>query len=304
MANKEKMFDAYNQHLNLIRELNITNRTDEYICPICLQGYCKDDLDKLSLEDAPQDALGGKKIAITCANCNNTCGNTIDFHLINYLDIIENKSFLSGTNRKIRIMDLGQGKPIEASFRINDNNEMELLIHRNFFNFPNYKERLDMLVVGKDVSVQDKPIKYDFRYVTAAIMKNAYIILFSKTGYTFLLDEYYNKIRTFITNPETITNPQSLWTIIPNNCCREGIFLSNNKNCRGFYIVYTVSKIKSYKIITYIPSPFVKFEEAISSFHKLRTERNGLLLQELNSQGLLWNKNEIKSIREWTYSKK
>ena len=299
MTNKEKMFDAYNQHLNIVRGLNITNRTDEYICPICLQGFCKDDIDQLSLEDAPQNALGGKKIALTCRKCNSTCGHTIDSHLVNSIIFYENKKFLTGSERKIRIPELD----INGILKVKNNNEKELLIPKNYFKSSIHSECLKTLVAGKEIGIQDKSQIVKFHYVTAAVIKSAYIILFNKTGYTFLLDEYYNAIRKYIVAPETITRPKGMWKIIKISNCSDGVYLSNSKKCRGFCIIYTVSKIQSYKIITYIPSPLVKFEDAIISFQNLKTG-NDLLLQKLDSQSLLVNADEIKSLREWTYSDK
>ena len=60
MADITKMFDAYKKHLDIIRELGITDRTDDYICPICLRGFSKEEITELSLEDVPQEKLGGR----------------------------------------------------------------------------------------------------------------------------------------------------------------------------------------------------------------------------------------------------
>lgn len=42
-----------------------------YPCPICLHGYLKDFKNSLSDEHVPPLSLGGKKMVITCCNCNN-----------------------------------------------------------------------------------------------------------------------------------------------------------------------------------------------------------------------------------------
>lgn len=53
----------------------------------------------------------------------------------------------------------------------------------------------NVLIEVEILSVEDVIIKKDIRRISAAILKNAYLILFSKTGYTFLFDPYYNCLR-------------------------------------------------------------------------------------------------------------
>ena len=300
MADISKMFDAYNRHLNIIRELGITDRTDDYICPICLHGYRRDELNELSLEDAPQKKLGGRKIAITCTHCNNTCGNTIDFHLVNYIDLMERKLFLPGSDRKIKITNIGEGKPIEATLRVNSRDEMEFEIHNDYYNSENYKERLDSIVKDTIIMVQDKPIKLKTNYVSAAIIKNAYIILFSLTGYTFLLDNYYNRIREHIKDPDTFGLPKGMWKRINYLPTEDGVYVSY-KHCLGFFIIYTVSKIQTYRYWVYIPSPSNDFDKSIEAFKKLKTG-DGLLLKRIENNSLLFEKEIIVFCREWIYS--
>jgi hypothetical protein len=53
-----------------------------YVCPLCLFAGSEKALDAgwLSREDVPPKALGGKKIVLTCAPCNNRAGHEIDWH--------------------------------------------------------------------------------------------------------------------------------------------------------------------------------------------------------------------------------
>lgn len=301
MADITKMFNAYNKHLNIIKELGITDRTDDYICPLCLHGFSKEEIKDLSLEDAPQDELGGKKIAITCKHCNNTCGSTIDYHLINYLRNKEKKLFLFGTDSKIRIVNLGSEKnSIQASLKVYNHDNIDLVISGKNNNPYGFKEKIDMIYDGKVLMAQDIPIRIDFRNVSAAIIKNAYIILFSNTGYTFLLDNYYNRVRDFIEDPSSPVLCDGMWKPISDTNCIDGVYLSNDKSCRGFYIIYTISQIQTYRLIVYIPSPLLDFDEAIAAFHEIKSGE-GLLSQRLDSKNLLFATDEIKLLRDWTY---
>ena len=209
MADILKMFDVYKTHLNMIHEMNKTEVTDEYICPICLKGYGKKDILELSLEDAPQQALGGQKIAITCKECNNTCGHSIDYHLINMLDYIEISCFLSGTDHRIKILNLDKEKPINALMEVKGKDDIKLIISEHNNNPYTLKERLNQLVDGKEITIQNKTIKVNIRNASAAIIKNAYIILIAKLGFSFILDKHYDRIRNRIFHEKTheiITN--------------------------------------------------------------------------------------------------
>ena len=52
-----------------------------YLCPICMIAYDIEHLASLTLEHVPQKSIGGKRICLTCVNCNNQSGHEIDAHL-------------------------------------------------------------------------------------------------------------------------------------------------------------------------------------------------------------------------------
>lgn len=301
MADISKMFDAYNRHLSIIRELGITDRIDDYICPICLQGFRKEDILKLSLEDAPQEKLGGSKIAITCKHCNNTCGNTIDFHLVNYINLMERRLFLPGSDRKVGITNLGKGKPIEAALKVYNRDEMDLVIHNDYYNSESYKERLDSIVKDTIIMVQDKPIKLNTKYVSAAIIKNAYIILFSLTGYTILLHNYYNRIRNHIKDPDSFDFPKGIWKRFNYLPIEDGVYISYNKQYLGFFIIYTITRIQSYRYLVYLPSSSINFDKAIEKVQKLKSG-DSVLLKRIDGFGFLFEKEKIELLRGLVYS--
>lgn len=303
MAEISKMFNAYSEHLKLVRELKITEREDEYICPICLRGYKKSEINQLSLEDVPQAALGGKKIAITCRRCNNTCGNTIDHHLINYIDSLENKNFLLGSNRKIKIINLGEGKPIEGSLMVLDSKNMKMLIPENYFKSPDFEKRLRTLSKGEEITLQNRGIKTEKSSVSAAILKNAYLILFSKFGYSFLLDDHYNTLRNQIQSHSTSLSPYKIWRKFEKSPTIDGIYFSCDNRYLGFFVVYTITRKQSYQITVYIPTPSVHLYSALNTIKNEATNGEGLSLTTFDTSNLLWDKGKIQSIRDWVYTK-
>lgn len=295
------MFDAYKKHLDILRELKLTNRTEDYICPICMHGFSKEEINKLSLEDVPQKALGGNEIAITCKKCNNTCGNTIDFHLVNFIEYKEMRNFLPGSDRKIRIVDLGDGKPIEATLKVNGKNDIKLMVHRDYFNSTNIGKRLKMLIKDKKITIQDKRKKWDLNIVSSAIIKNAYIILFSKLGYTLIFDDYYNGIRNQIQTPNISSLSSGIWTIQEKLPVGDGIYLSCDNRYRGFFVVYSILKNTSYRVMVYIPTPLINFKNATTTISDV-SQKKGLCLKKIDTTDFLINQEKIKSLRKWIYS--
>lgn len=301
MADISKMFDAYRMHLKMVQELSLTERTDEYICPICMKGYSKKDLAKLSLEDAPQQSLGGRKIAITCRICNNTCGHSIDNHLYNMLEYIERSHFLSGTNHRIKIMDLDEEKPIKATLEVKGKDDLKMLISENNNNPYTLKERLNKLVDGKEITIQNETIKVNIRRASAAIIKNAYIILFAKFGYSFILEKQYDRIREQIMSPEPYILPDGLWTMQKNLDLFDGVYLSSDNHYRGFFIAYTVKRRQLYRFLVFIPTPLIYYEEAAAIFRGIEPD-DRLSLMRIRNVDYLGSKGSIQLIRNWTCS--
>ncbi|MBI2907926.1 MAG: hypothetical protein HYX92_09750 [Chloroflexi bacterium] len=61
-----------------------------YICPLCMRGFLPAALDEnvLTLEHVPPQALGGKRILLTCCECNNRAGRELDCEMQALDDIL------------------------------------------------------------------------------------------------------------------------------------------------------------------------------------------------------------------------
>jgi hypothetical protein len=117
IGKRKKIFDKFVNQLKILNENNLLanfegHEEGVYICPICLNKFSKKDLsgnstNMLTLEDAPPKALGGKANTLTCKKCNNKCGYEIDFHLIERLIELDNRSFLPNTGSKVTLTHNG-----------------------------------------------------------------------------------------------------------------------------------------------------------------------------------------------------
>lgn len=129
MPQIETLFNIAATNLQLLRDNELQPREDsDFICPICLKPFKRADMGLLSMEDAPQASLGGKKIAVTCKICNNTCGNQSDVHLANFITYLENKENLPGTKKQVEFLD--NGHIIRGSVEVGDNRELSMILSK------------------------------------------------------------------------------------------------------------------------------------------------------------------------------
>lgn len=126
MPQIETIFNKFTTQLDILRDNKIMEIDGDYICPICLKKFKEEQLEELSLEDAPQYSLGGSKIAITCKKCNNYCGHKIDSHLINYLKYLDQKDFVPGSDRRIKVYE--NDRILNARLEVSDNQEMKIIL--------------------------------------------------------------------------------------------------------------------------------------------------------------------------------
>lgn len=271
----------------------------DYYCPLCLRPYSIADVKHLlTEEDVPQRSLGGEKITITCPDCNHNCGSNIDFHLKNTIELIEQKSFLPGTDRQVRVIKDGQ--QLNATLKVGENKSISLDINTKI-NAPNvwtnFKEYV--LLPENIIDVQDKPIKHDERRVEAALLKNAYLILFSKTGYAFLMDHYYDVFRSQILNPDKCLIPEGLWTI-QNLPVPDGIYYSMDNRYRGFFVIYSLKLVQIHRVCVLIPTPNVPLILAATELRKIQSGTK-IHIRELPDMDFLTNDEAVTRLRSWVY---
>ena len=174
-------------NINKLAAYNI-NIEGDYLCPLCLKAYKEQDVrNVLTEEDVPQHSLGGKRIVLTCKNCNSTCGSEIDIHLLNAIKLREQHLFLPDEKRKIHIEK--NGKILNADLQVDEDRTIKLLVNTKKNNPKVWADFHDNILLPNElVNIEDWPLKRDERRISAALIKNAYLLLFARTGYSFLYD--------------------------------------------------------------------------------------------------------------------
>lgn len=273
---------------------------EKYKCPLCLQSFSDEEvLNNLTEEDVPQKSLGGKRILLTCKKCNNTSGYSIDIHLLNAIKGLEQRQYLPSTEHQVTVID--SDKRLNAKVKIDDERNINLEINtkRNnpaVWNF--FKESI--LLKDNVINLKNNPLKRDERFISAALLKNAYFMLFARTGYTFLTDSFYNELREQICNPKPYILPERLWTMQNLYVC-DGIYLSKNNQLRGFFVIYTISLKHDYRVCVFIPVPTVPFLSAAYLLREL-TSNTRVPIEKLSSNfDFLNNKDDMMRLRNWCY---
>jgi hypothetical protein len=175
---------------------------DPYICLICLREFSEDHLNEdkyenfLTAEDAPPDALGGTKVALTCRECNNSCGQQIDWHLSEALRSIDDSRFYEGSKQSATIDYEGKkltvelealgGGSLTAYHAISHNNPT--LLEKFIFGIKNK-------TIGPVLNFEPPARRFLPERINYALVKTNYILTFAKFGYLFLLDDMYQPLR-------------------------------------------------------------------------------------------------------------
>ena len=278
LNSRKKLFDKFSNQLHLLKEnglINIDLKFDKtYICPICLDQFQEKDIissssNFLTEEDAPPAKLGGKRIVLTCKDCNSTAGHQIDNHLVNRIRENDENSFYKGTKQYRNIEFEGQN--ITAEITSNGDGTLRVF-HKSKNNNPSLLDKfvygIKNKTVGPLLNLEPKDYQVNSERVNLALLKTSYIITFSKFGYIFLLDDFFNPIRSQIRDMNAgyeshIFLSKQLET---NN---SGSYYVMNTGAKSIFNVFTLSTEYSQTVISsFIPMPNLTPEQIFENLTK------------------------------------
>ncbi|MGN1220702.1 MAG: HNH endonuclease [Candidatus Cryptobacteroides sp.] len=221
------------KNLLITRDANSTSLSLDYVCPLCMKSFPLEVAKvELTEEDVPQKSIGGHRITLTCKQCNNRCGSTIDAHLLETIKGIEQRAYLPGTDRKVTIQN------------------------------------------------GDKR-------------------LFARTGYTFLSDVFYDRLRQQIMTPDPYFLPERLWTF-QDVSVPDGIYLTRDNRHRGFFVVYSLKRLLSYRICVLIPTPKVEYLAACMELRKIHSKAS-IRVMPLPDEDFLCDEISVMKLSNWAY---
>jgi len=314
LEKRRNLFKKFSEQLLLLKANGLITREfkyeDPYICPICLREFSEDHLDEtkynnfLTAEDAPPAALGGSKIALTCRECNNGCGQEIDCYLTDVLRAIDDSFFYKGTKQSATIEF--EGKKVTVELESLGDGTLTAY-HRNKFNNPTLLAKfiygIKNKTVGPLLNFMPPARKLDPKRINYALLKSNYIITFSKFGYIFLLSQQYDILRDQLLNPSQQLYP---WTpFIKDQFTKEsvGTYYVLNDEFESVLNVFVLKTEYSETIIGgFIQPPITDMETFAESVNNQRSAE-GML--EINTSSydtnitLFSDINEILRVKNW-----
>lgn len=298
--NKLQYYNRSLANLSLLRGVGLTSLDLSYCCPLCMNTFSQEKAkQELTEEDVPQKSLGGQRITLTCKQCNSSCGANIDIYLLNSIKGMEQRAFLTGTDRNVSISK-GENR-LHATLKVGESGNMLLNIDTKRNNPKTWAFYHDnVLLENSVINIQDDPLKQSIRRYSAAILKNAYLILFARTGYTFLADSFYDRLRRQILNSEPYVLPERLWTF-QNVSVPDGIYLAGDNRYRGFFVVYSLQLQKSYKVCVLLPTPNVEYSIACIELRKISSNSKIQVVLLPPNQDYMCNEDNVIKLRKWVY---
>lgn len=295
--------EQYESHFNALMDskISLKNLTPlVQICPICLQPFSDSDSTKMATkEDAPPQSLGGSKIVLTCKHCNNTAGRDLDIHLVNFLKHFDQNNFQNGSVRRVKIYD--GSEIVNGVLSVGKNKELTLEVLTKINDSRKLSKILSQWVPHKNLSFTNQKLKLSENNLNAAILKTAYILLYSHIGYSVLLWDNFDLIRKQILDPSLNIIP-SLWTMQDLNI-NDGVYYNNNCWLRGFFVVFSVinpdTRIKR-QITVLLPVPQTDFSIANYFLNRIKPG-DKLQIRDITDIDFLNNSTNISQLNLWAY---
>ena len=295
--NAKSHFSKIKTNLEILRGIGVDVPDGDYLCPECLTPFKENEISKLTEEDVPQASLGGSRITLTCRSCKSNSGSQIDVHLLEAFKASEQKKFLPYTDRKVTV--IADRKRLNAQLNIDESGDTFMVINTKRNNPKVWNDfRNKLLIPGLVVDVQDLPLKHKQERIEAAIIKNAYLLLFAKTGFTVLSHMYYDSFRNQILDPDKTYIPIRLWTMQEVDC-PDGVFLYDNKGLKGFFIVFTLTLQQRYKFVVFIPVPNTDYEDVKIALESIGPSKQVMLQQFDANKDCITDSAAIKELRNW-----
>lgn len=271
---KDALFLRFSTNLSLFFQNFKTCRIDlpesgGYICPIGFSMHSVDDLlegsaNQLTLEHSPPDSLDGKAICLVRKDINSTTGHSIDKKIF---DWIQAKGFKEGKIGIRGIVNLGLPKLKNISGDISiakEHGEVLITVNPGDKNFKLLKKEVFDKGIwdGQQFKVELKFQEKIGHSQKAAFLKYAYLLAFSKVGYSllfgpkWLVNPHFEKVRRQIINPnENII--QDIPVILNKGPRIDGLgIVTDPEELRSLFVTFPVSyKGLKYYYTVILPAP-------------------------------------------------
>lgn len=188
------------------------NQINLYYCPICGNAFSEEGLDNktLTLEHIPPQAQGGKGIALTCVECNNTAGRTVDIAVLNRNHLEGLRSLNTKEEHfstRVR-MNFGH-KDLEAvNYELSIKDGAVRFYPVQKANRPDYADNMAYFIRQLNQTPDEKRRPWQmttrkrFNPIHAKVgdLRSAFLVCFTMFGYNFAFDNALIPVRKQIIN--------------------------------------------------------------------------------------------------------
>ena len=187
-------------------------KIDVFYCPICGNRFSEKDLEnkKLTLEHIPPESQGGKGIALTCKDCNNTAGHTVDIAVTtrNHLEEIRALFSKQGCfDTRVKV-DFCQDGFKAVNYDLSVKNGAVRFYPVEGANHPDYATNMTELMKqinttpNEERNVWNMTTRKRFNSWHAKVgdLRSAFLVCFATFGYNFAFDGALESVRNQIKN--------------------------------------------------------------------------------------------------------
>lgn len=257
LETREKIFLAFSANLKYVfKKYNFQLRVETdaslqpvdfsfYICPICLRCFSIDAINQkcdnpLTIEDLPPKSVGGNPKILTCKQCNNQSGHSLDKLII---DSLKASSFIQRIpeSRISSTISINEGSRYKVGAQIDEHKGFRFVFkHLN----PRAKNDLDYLKKHWNNTRINFTFQLPNKHILAtSLIRIGLLLAFSYLGNRVLFERNYHKILNHINDPKKNKLPHDGITLIsPEENVKPGIhFLKTPKKYRSYLIVFSIS---------------------------------------------------------------
>lgn len=185
-----------------------------YFCPICKLGYEETAISVglLTLEHVPPKSLGGRGVALTCKQCNNSAGHTVDAavsrreELRRFQDLVLEAKGETTVDAVLEIADT------KANVRVSRDIDGTTIIHlQERINDPQVVKRVSEYfergatpsALAIDELTLTSKTKYHNRRALVSDLRTAYLAAFAALGYRYGFHPRLDIVREQILSPDS-----------------------------------------------------------------------------------------------------
>jgi len=179
--------------------------TGAVLCPLCLAAFDGEALASgaLTEEHIIPSSLGGRVVTLTCKSCNNVQGSKIDAHLVN---MVRSHASLRGDGKPLRgtMEFMDHSLPVRVGMASDGGTSVIRVLGGSPESIKQLLVDFGTLGAGASLELNLK-MDYAEQPFQRAILRVAYLTLFSDLGYRYALSRGGNVIRKIVIGETAIT---------------------------------------------------------------------------------------------------